>query len=186
MFTLSISSEDKAALEKIREFLKEHLYVSAFDSIEFELTQTIHYPIVKEEDVVKPLSSTYMIGDLVVPKGIDHGPVYRIVDLTNFPAQVGLRYMGCETLKRTITYASPKMLEPLDIGRPKYGVGCRVQLDGVSQFINDYRIIWHSAYGRFVHQYMVDDYPGIWWAESEFDRVSTYDLRVNKEGKRCI
>lgn len=169
MYSLSISSEDKERLEWIRTFLKEHLCESTFNSLEFDLTKTLHYPIVNPEDVVKPLSSDYMIGNLVVLKDNPHGPVYKIVDLTQFPAQVGLCYMGCETRKRTNTYANPRMLVPVDIGRPKYSFGGWARLNGVARLIKDMRIIWHNGYGRFVYQYELDGYPEIWWAERELD-----------------
>lgn len=193
MFTLSISSEDKAVLEGIREFLKEHLYRDTFDSLEFDLTQTFHYPIGKKKDAVEEycandvrvtkavFQSPFEIGDLVVLADNPHGSVYRIVDWTieSEKEAVGLRYMGHGGTEVILTYADPKELLPVPLGRPKYERGSRAFLNGKQRFVEDYRIVYHNAYKKFVHQYMVDEYPGIWWAEQEFDRE-------NKEGKRCI
>lgn len=172
MFTLSISCEDKAVLERIRKFLKEHLYVSVFDSVEFDLTQTIHYPIDEKKDDARTPYYQYpfMLGDLVVLKDNPHGPVYRVMDWEfSETTQVGLRYMGHGGPRPIITYEDPEKLKAISLDRPKYSIGDVVSLNGKLRYVTDYRVIWHNGYDRFVHQYMLDDCPLAWCAEQEFD-----------------
>lgn len=183
MFTLSISCEDKSVLERIRKFLKEHLYVSAFDSVEFDLTQTIHYPIDEKKDKVaeycandvrttKALSQPpFEIGDFVVLKDNPHGPVYRVMDWEfSETTQVGLRYMGHGGPRPIVTYVDPEKLKLISLDRPKYSIGDVVSTNGTLRFIFDYRVIWHNGYDGFVHQYKLDDdSPSAWWAEQEIN-----------------